>query len=87
MCELVTVSRAGYYRHLAEKAPAEEERAGRTAIQEIFRQPRRRYGRRRITAELHHRGMAVNHKRVGRLMREAGSPSGGCGPFSAGNWW
>ena len=28
------------------------------------------YGRRRITAELHRRGRAVNHKRVGRLMRE-----------------
>ena len=79
MCELVTVSHAGYYRHLAEKAPAEEERAVRAAIQEIFLQHRRRYGRRRITAELRHRGMVVNHKRVGRLMREAGSPLGAAG--------
>ena len=28
------------------------------------------YGRPRITAELHRRGWAVNHKRVGRIMRE-----------------
>jgi transposase InsO family protein len=28
------------------------------------------YGRRRITAELHRRGWAVNHKKVHRLMRE-----------------
>ena len=69
MCELVTVSRAGYYRQWAEKAPQEEEVAVRAAIQEIFLQHRRRYGRRPITAELHRRGMQVNHKRVGRLMR------------------
>ena len=30
----------------------------------------RHYGYRRITAELRHRGMLVNHKRVARLMRE-----------------
>ena len=29
-----------------------------------------RYGYRRITAELRRQGMAVNHKRVARLMRE-----------------
>ncbi len=70
MCELATVSRAGYYRHMAEKVPEEEEMAVRSAIQEIFLQHKRRYGRRRITAELRHRGLVVNHKRVGRLMRE-----------------
>lgn len=70
MCELAGVSRAGYYRHLAEKEPEEEEMAVRAAIQEVFLEHRRRYGRRRITAELRRRGMRVNHKRVGRLMRE-----------------
>lgn len=70
MCELTTVSRAGYYRHLAEQAPEEEELATRAAMQEIFVAHKRRYGRRRITAELRRRGMVVNHKRVGRLMRE-----------------
>ncbi len=70
MCDLVPVSRAGYYRHWAEKAPEEEEMTVRAAIQEIFLRHKRRYGRRRITAELRHRGMVVNHKRVGRLMRE-----------------
>ncbi len=70
MCELATVSRAGYYRQWADQAPQEEEMATRAAIQEIFVQHQRRYGRRRITAELRRRGMLVNHKRVGRLMRE-----------------
>src|ERR1700733_7759894 len=42
----------------------------RSAIQKIALEHRRRYGYRRITAELHHRGMRVNHKRVARIMRE-----------------
>lgn len=70
MCELATVNRAGYYRQWAEQAPEEEETAPRAVIQEIFLKHQRRYGRRRITVELRQRGMVVNHKRVGRLMRE-----------------
>lgn len=42
----------------------------RAAIQEIALGHRRRYGYRRIAAELRRRGMKVNHKRVVRLMRE-----------------
>src|SRR5437879_1121554 len=38
--------------------------------QQIALEHRRRYGYRRITAELHRRGMQVNHKRVARIMRE-----------------
>ncbi len=41
----------------------------RTAIQEIVLAHHRRYGYRRVTAELHRRGMAVNHKRALRVMR------------------
>ena len=36
MCELATVSRAGYYRRLVDQEPQEEELATRAAIQEIF---------------------------------------------------
>lgn len=64
------MSRAGYYRRLAEQDPAEEETEVHHAIQEIALTHRRRYGYRRITAELRRRGMQVNHKRVVRLMRE-----------------
>ncbi len=70
MCQLAQVSRAGFYRSLHAHQPMEEEMAVRTAIQEIAVAHRRRYGYRRITAELRRRGMRVNHKRVGRLMRE-----------------
>jgi transposase InsO family protein len=70
MCHLAQVSRAGFYRHLQDRAPAQEEMEVRSTIQAIAVEHRRRYGYRRITAELHRRGMLVNHKRVARMMRE-----------------
>lgn len=70
MCWLAGMSRAGYYRSLAEQEPAEEDMQVRAAIQEIALAHQRRYGYRRITAELRRRGLPVNHKRVVRLMRE-----------------
>jgi putative transposase len=70
MCYLAGVSRAGYYRQWGETEPEEAEMALRTAIQEIALAHHRRYGYRRITAELRRRGHGVNHKRVVRWMRE-----------------
>ncbi len=70
MCQLAQVSRAGFYRSLHAHQPMEEEMAVRSAIQGIAVTHRRRYGYRRITAELRRRGLLVNHKRVVRLMRE-----------------
>jgi putative transposase len=70
MGQLAGVSRAGFYRSLRERAPVEEEMETRSAIQSIAVEHRRRYGYRRITAELRRRGMPVNHKRVLRILRE-----------------
>jgi putative transposase len=70
MCQLAQVSRAGFYRSLQEQQPLQEELEVRSAIQRIVLEHRRRYGYRRVTAELRRRGMLVNHKRVARLMRE-----------------
>jgi putative transposase len=70
MCQLAGVSRAGFYRSLRERAPVEEEMGTRSAIQSIVVEHRRRYGYRRITAELRRRGMIINHKRVLRILRE-----------------
>ena len=50
--------------------PVEEEMEVRSAVQQIFLEHRRRYGYRRIAAELRRCGMLVNHKRVARIMRE-----------------
>ena len=70
MCQLAQVSRAGFYRSLQEAQPVEEAMLVRAEIQQIALAHRRRYGYRRITAELRRRGLLVNHKRVARLMRE-----------------
>jgi putative transposase len=70
MCRLAQVSRAGFYRFLQPRYPGEEEMEVRNAIQQIVVEHRRRYGYRRVTVELHRRGMVVNHKRVLRLMRQ-----------------
>jgi putative transposase len=69
MCLLARVSRAGYYRHWAACKPREEETAVRDAVQRVAL-ANRRYGYRRIAAQLRRDGVAVNHKRVLRLMRE-----------------
>ncbi len=52
------------------KEPVEEDMEVRSTIQTIFAGHKRRYGYRRVSAELRRRGMPVNHKRVARLMRE-----------------
>jgi putative transposase len=70
MCQLAGVSRAGFYRSLQGRAPVEEDMEVRSVIQQIAVEHRRRYGYRRISAELRRRGMLVNHKRVLRILRE-----------------
>lgn len=69
MCELARVSRASYYRYGEEVAPDEAEVELRGSVQAIVLAHHRRYGYRRVTAELHRRGMVINHKRVLRIMR------------------
>ena len=70
MCQLAQVSRAGFYRSLQAQQPAQEEMEIRSTMQQIVLVHRRRYGYRRVTAELRRQGLLVNHKRVARLMRE-----------------
>jgi putative transposase len=70
MCQLAQVSRAGFYRFLHDETPVEEDMELRSAIQQIVLEHRRRYGYRRVSAELRRRGMLANHKRVARIMRE-----------------
>ena len=70
MCRLAGVSRAGFYRQLERSYGVEQDMKLRSEIQSIALQHRRRYGYRRITAELQQRGFQVNGKRVLRLLRE-----------------
>ena len=68
-CELARVSRAGFYRQWAEKAPREFETGLRDAMQRIAL-ANRCYGYRRVTAALKQQGWEANHKRIARMLRE-----------------
>ena len=70
MCRLADVSRAGFYRYLRGRSRVEEEMTIRSAVQDIVLEHRWRYGYRRVTAELRAQGMAVNHKRIARIMQQ-----------------
>jgi putative transposase len=69
MCLLAGVNRAGYYRHWGGHAPRAEETAVRDVVQRVAL-ANRRYGYRRIAAQLRRDGFVANHKRVLRLMRQ-----------------
>lgn len=69
LCQLGSVSRAGYYRHFEAHAPRRADADLRDAIQRLSL-AHRHYGYRRITAQLRRNGWIVNAKRVLRLMRE-----------------
>ncbi len=74
-CSCLDVSRSGYVKWMkreeASGSPNEKKAGIRSEIHGIAAEFSG-YGYRRITAELHRRGIAVNHKRVLRVMREDG---------------
>jgi transposase InsO family protein len=69
LCQLGGISRAGYYRRFAASEPGRADADLRDAIQRLSL-AHRRYGYRRITAQLRREGRIANAKRVLRLMRE-----------------
>ena len=78
MCELLSVSRSGL--HAARgRTPSKRSREDKQLVEQIRvgqRKHRVCYGRRRMTPEISEaRGHKVNHKRIGRLMREHGLQS------------
>jgi transposase InsO family protein len=74
VCQTLGVSRAGYYAQAQSGAGprAQEEARLRPQVQQIFWEHRRRYGARRIAAELRARGEACGPGRVGRLLKQLG---------------
>ena len=62
--------RSTYYYNVAHLESTDKYQAERTRISEIFSQHHKRYGYRRICAQLRNEGFVINHKTVQRLMRE-----------------
>jgi putative transposase len=69
LCRLAGVNRASYYRGLEAAHPERADTELRGRIQAIA-VPKRRYGYRRVAAELKRQGFPANRKRVLRLMQE-----------------
>jgi putative transposase len=74
VCQTLGVTRAGYYAQADAGAGrrAQEEARLRPQVQHIFWEHKRRYGARRIAAELRARGEACGPGRVARLMKQLG---------------
>lgn len=74
VCHTLGVSRAGYYAQAqgARGPRAQEDDRLRPLVRQIFWEHRRRYGARRIAAELSARGEVCGPGRVARLLKDLG---------------
>ena len=71
LCRLLSINRQWYYQHRHPSAHQEREQRRSLAIQAV-REAFAGYGYRRVTKALVRCGWQVNHKRVWRVMRQAG---------------
>jgi len=62
--------RSSYYYHLGHLCEPEKHNIEQEAIKQICVENKGRYGYRRVTLELHHRGFKTNHKLVMKLMKQ-----------------
>ena len=74
MCQLLEVSRSGYYEWLSRppRAQAQVDQEVQDKIQRYFAQGRGTYGTRRIKHLLAQDGLQVSRRRIGRLRAQAG---------------
>jgi len=70
LLRIAQLPRATYYYYAKRFETPDKYKEVKTAITTIYQENKGRYGYRRITAELHNRGLIVNHKTVQRLMKE-----------------
>jgi len=72
-CAIAGISTSTYYEHASRRGPTAKQWADAHLVNtmvDIYRAKDNTYGVPRMTRELAHQGMKVNHKRVERLMRE-----------------
>jgi putative transposase len=69
------MARSTFYYHLKQSVQPEKDSVIKAKIVTTYHQHKGRYGYRRITASLRNNGLKINHKKVERLMKEAGIKS------------
>ncbi len=74
MCEILSVSRSGYYRYRRENLSEREEENERLCkeIHRVYEENKSRYGSPRVTLQLQKEGWKVGENRVARLMKNEG---------------
>jgi putative transposase len=74
MCEVLKVSRSGYYEWInrPESLAKKRRKQLEQRIRRVFLESRRLYGSPKITALLHQEGIPVTQKTVARIMKEQG---------------
>ena len=74
LCGILEVSRTAYYRYLRGETyqPSEAKKGQLEAVGEVFWRHRRRYGQRRVLAELREQGHTIGRHRVRSLMQGQG---------------
>ncbi len=70
MCEIVKVSRSGYYKWLKEINKKPKDYDDYLLIKEIFDKGRSKYGWRTIQMKLQNIGVTMNHKKIARIKKE-----------------
>ena len=72
LLSIAQLSRATFYYYLKKSKRPDKYKEAKDNITAIYYENKGRYGYRRITMELHNRGISLNHKTVQRLMKELG---------------
>lgn len=72
LLKAASLPRSTYYFEIGKPDSDVKNRETIDSVQSIFLENKKRYGVRRITAELHNRGIRINHKKVQRLMNMLG---------------
>jgi transposase InsO family protein len=72
LCEAVGVERSSYYRFLKRGEQKEVESPDAASVAKVFWRHSRRYGSRRIEAELKAEGIGMGRHRIRKLMHEQG---------------
>ena len=72
LLEIAQLPRSTFYYYSKRQSKEDKYAYTKSEISAIYHENKGRYGYRRITDELHNRGIPLNHKTVQRLMKELG---------------
>ena len=72
LLEIAQLPRSTFYYHSKQQDKEDKYAQAKAEITAIYHENKGRYGYRRVTDELHNRGIMLNHKTVQRLMKELG---------------